>query len=328
MDFTREPVIETVITPKEGCKLVVRSSKSPTQEEYFVDAVEMISFGHSHFFRSLERPKAFLVPASDYEILEVREARMVLKNVGLDRSIKIGGGRDASFKPHKEMDKPEVMEPEVIEKSSEEAAALAIEMQARLDKKRDRRGRYRRKRNREEGSGKEEESSLAEGEGEKEKNSLTEHSLSSEEDILDILPSAPSLLSSILPPPINLISETMARYKDNAMFKGAFFLREEGNKEVKEKEQTIEPVKEVPLEDKLDKDSIIETTKEESNEIETPTSFSKKEEEDIYRHQASSFLPNENLMNSHVEPSLEMLDSLIELKKIGEPPIETNEELK
>ena len=43
---------------------------------------------------SLDRSKdlkSFLVPASDYEILEVRETRMVLKNVGVDSSIKIGG---------------------------------------------------------------------------------------------------------------------------------------------------------------------------------------------------------------------------------------------
>ena len=49
MDFTREPIIETVITPKEGCKIVVRSSKSNGQEEHFVDAVEVVSFGHSFF---------------------------------------------------------------------------------------------------------------------------------------------------------------------------------------------------------------------------------------------------------------------------------------
>lgn len=50
MDFTREPIIETVITPKEGCKLVVRSSKTVGQEEYFVDAVEVVTFGNAIFF--------------------------------------------------------------------------------------------------------------------------------------------------------------------------------------------------------------------------------------------------------------------------------------
>ncbi|MFQ5729105.1 MAG: hypothetical protein ACE5GN_01935 [Waddliaceae bacterium] len=77
MDFTREPIIESVITPKEGCKLVVRSSKGVGQEEFFVDSLELVSFGNTFFLRSLERPKSFLVPATDYEVLEVRETRMV-----------------------------------------------------------------------------------------------------------------------------------------------------------------------------------------------------------------------------------------------------------
>src|SRR5579872_851456 len=103
VNFTREPIIETVITPREGCKLVVRSSKGNSQEDYFVDAVEVVSFGHSFFFRSTERPKSFLVPVSDYEIIELKETRMVLKNVSTERSIKIGGGREAAPpRPHRE----------------------------------------------------------------------------------------------------------------------------------------------------------------------------------------------------------------------------------
>lgn len=93
MNFTREPIIETVISPKEGYKLVVRNSKGGSQEEYVVDAIEVVSFGHSFFFRSLERPKSFLVPVSDYEIIETKETRVVLKNASFERSIKIGGGR-------------------------------------------------------------------------------------------------------------------------------------------------------------------------------------------------------------------------------------------
>lgn len=80
VNFTREPIIESVITPREGCKLVVRNSKGVGQEEYFVDAVEVVSFGPAVFYRSLERPKNFLLPVSDYEVLEVRETRMVLKH--------------------------------------------------------------------------------------------------------------------------------------------------------------------------------------------------------------------------------------------------------
>ena len=119
MNFTREPIIETVITPREGCKLVVRSSKGNGQEDYFVDAVEVVSFGHSFFFRSSERPKSFLVPVSDYEILELKETRMVLKNVSTDRSIKIGGGREPHPRPHRESPAPESREETPAEASSE-----------------------------------------------------------------------------------------------------------------------------------------------------------------------------------------------------------------
>ncbi|MFZ0566226.1 MAG: hypothetical protein WAM28_08595 [Chlamydiales bacterium] len=125
MNFTREPVIETIITPKEGYKLVLRSSKGVSEEEFFVDAVEVISFGKSCFFRSLEKPKIFLVPAADYEVLEVREARMVLKKPVLERGIKIAGGRDAVLKPSK------------VAKEEEES-------EQKIDKRRERR-RYRKK---------------------------------------------------------------------------------------------------------------------------------------------------------------------------------------
>ena len=44
MNVTREPIILSVITPKEGCKLVLRNSNIDRQEDNFVDAVEVISF--------------------------------------------------------------------------------------------------------------------------------------------------------------------------------------------------------------------------------------------------------------------------------------------
>lgn len=95
MYYTREPIVETVVTPKEGCKLVLRNSKQGhRQEDFLVDAVEVVSFGSSLFFRSQERPKPFLLPVSDYEIIELKETKMVLKAVSHDRSIKIAGGRE------------------------------------------------------------------------------------------------------------------------------------------------------------------------------------------------------------------------------------------
>ncbi len=94
MHFTREPTIETIITAKEGFKLVLRPASGTGTEEFFVDMVEVISFGDSCFFRSLDKPKSFMVPAVDYEIVEVREARMVLKSAAIEKDIKIAGGKE------------------------------------------------------------------------------------------------------------------------------------------------------------------------------------------------------------------------------------------
>lgn len=219
MDFTREPIIETIITPKEGCKLVVRSSKSSGQEEFFVDAVEVVSFGSSFFFRSTERPKSFLVPASDYEVLEVREARMVLKNVGTERTIKIGGGREQPQKAFKEE------KSESTQTAPEGTRPSEASPSTQGDRKRERRSRYRRgKRGREE--------ALKDEAGEPTEESKGELVIQSPPEFPVKVPTEPSatptgIVSSILPPPPTLISETIARYKDNALFKGAFFSREE-----------------------------------------------------------------------------------------------------
>lgn len=102
MHFTREPIVETIITPKEGHKLVIRNSKGEGQEEFFVDSVEVINFGQSCFYRGLEKPKSFLLPVTDYEVLEVRETRMVLKTAPVDQAIKIGGGKETSLKVERE----------------------------------------------------------------------------------------------------------------------------------------------------------------------------------------------------------------------------------
>ncbi len=116
MNFTREPIIETVITPKDGYKLTIRNSKGGSQEEYSVDAIEIVSFGQSMFFRSQERPKTFLLPVTDYEVVEVKETRVVLKNAPLEGSIKIGGGkpqhRAPAPKEHTEEKAPIVAKPQ------------------------------------------------------------------------------------------------------------------------------------------------------------------------------------------------------------------------
>lgn len=228
MDFTREPIIESVITPKEGCKLVIRSSKGAGQEEFFVDAVEVVSFGSTFFLRSMEKPKAFLVPASDYEILEVRETRMVLKNVGLDRSIKIGGGKEKEKvkPPQKEASKPKVEAPQEPESSPEV-------------KKREKKRPFRRRRGREREAAGAEEGILPES-GENHDTRV--------EEMGKPIQTTPSILSTLLPPPPTLISETIERYRGNALFKDVFYkeptLEEEESEPIKlqePKEQDLEP---------------------------------------------------------------------------------------
>lgn len=226
MDFTREPIIETIITPKEGYKLVIRSSKSSGQEEYCVDAVEIVTFGQGLFFRSLERPKAFLVPISDYEVLEVREARMVLKNAGLDRSIKIGGGREGALKASREIEKEEVLAEEGTEQEEGQPAnevPAEARPEIRVDKKRDRRRNYRKRRGREEVKEEGVEPVAPSLEGEK----ISIAPPESVETISESTPPTPAILSSLLQPPSTLISETINRYRQNDLFKAAFYLTEE-----------------------------------------------------------------------------------------------------
>lgn len=200
MDFTREPIIETVITPREGCKLVVRSSKGPGQEEFFVDALEVVSFGNTFFFRSLERPKSFIVPTSDYEVLEVREARMVLKNVGTERTIKIAGGREPS---HREKEQP----PKAA--ASTEEAKPSDKDTSKLDKKRDRRRNARKRRGRRD-------EAAADSEQDEQTDASTAQG--GEDEKPEDQHVGSSIVSTLLPPPPTLISESLQRYKRMEFF--------------------------------------------------------------------------------------------------------------
>ncbi len=198
MHFTREPIIETIVTAKSGCKLVIRNSKTAGQEEYFVDAVEVVSFGNAFFFRSLERPKSFLVPVSDYEVMEVRETRMVLKHVSAGRSIKIAGGRGKGRK----------------EGAAETAERAEESEEAKPEKKR-RRPRRRR--------GREERETPQEGEESSSEEVFAEAQGGAEgEASSEKAPRKPVSLGKMLPPPSSLISESVERYREDPMFKQAF----------------------------------------------------------------------------------------------------------
>ncbi|MBS0634677.1 MAG: hypothetical protein JSR37_04370 [Verrucomicrobia bacterium] len=200
MDFTREPIIETVITPREGYRLVVRSSKGAGSEEHFVDALEVVSFGSGVFFRSMERPKPFIVPVADYEVLEVREPRMVLKTPS-----------DSQAKMPTQRLKAQAQEPKG-EQPQQEAQAQPQEPKAeRGDRRQGRRQRFRRRRGgREEG---------ASAQGEEAVPGEQAPAIVSEE-----LSSTP-MLSSILPPPTKLIRDDLKRLRED--YKGAFYINDD-----------------------------------------------------------------------------------------------------
>lgn len=227
MNFTREPIIETIISPKDGHKLCIRSSRGGSAEEYFVDAIEVVSFGRAFFFRSLERPKAFLVPVTDYEVIEVKETRVALKNIAHERNIKIGGGRgDAPVRAPKEAPVERYEEPaestEEAPRAGSDDANAEVSTDGRGDKKRDRR-RHRRRR-------------LAEERREwveKEKQEQTTEPANAEAKAPaegggsqdETLKVSSSMFSTLFPPPPTLISETIGRYKDKEGLEGAFFTK-------------------------------------------------------------------------------------------------------
>lgn len=180
MNFTREPIIETVISAKDGYKLALRNSKEGGQEEFFVDAVEVISFGNNCFYRSLEKPKSFLVPVSDYEVLEVREARMVLKTAAVEQGIKIAGGREAAIKPSREGK---------VEASLIQEVEAVVAEEQKVEKRREKR-RSRKRRGK--------------TEPQEEK-----------EELQAVVPKIKQVEKpSLIPPPSTLISESISRYKD------------------------------------------------------------------------------------------------------------------
>jgi hypothetical protein len=193
VNFTREPIIETIITPKEGYKLIIRNSKVLGSEEHVVDALEIVSFGQSLFYRSMERPKPFILPVSDYEVVETKETRVVLKNASFERSIKIGGGKEASLKVSKE-------KAVAFQETSEMSDAAAVEQ--RLDKKREKkRHRRRRTSGQEEGKSTDFEPQPAEDQGAEGGGTDDETKVSS------------SPVSRLIPPPPHLISEKFLKEK-------------------------------------------------------------------------------------------------------------------
>lgn len=264
MNFTREPIIETIISPKEGYKLLVRNSKGGAGEEYFVDAVEVVSFGQAFFFRSLERPKAFIVPVSDYEIVEVKEARVALKNISYDRNIKIGGGREASLRQggrEKEIHPVKEIEPTVAEESlSSEPTTLEPAVEARSERRRDKK-RHRRRR----GAGSDEHETMTRKGSEIDAVS-TPAPPQTDASVTESIESVP-LFSSLIPPPLTLISETLNRLREkelaeekNQPFTEEIKIEDEAVELFSDEATTASELKEEKKEKSSDKDDSTESS--------------------------------------------------------------------
>ncbi len=221
VNFTREPIIETIVSPKEGFKLLIKNSKGGNAEEFYVDALEVVSFGRTFFFRSLESPKAFLLPTSDYEVLEVKETRVALKNASYEKNIKIGGGREAPIRQREAALPPPTKEG--TEPTEESTAAEPAIAESRLDKRRDRR-RHRRRR-------------MDEGEWAErnpappgEPSAPAGHEKSSGLDEISANGTEPKgtipVFTPLIPPPPTLISQTLSRYKGKDFFEDPYAAEE------------------------------------------------------------------------------------------------------
>ena len=194
MNFTREPIIETIISPREGYRLIVRSTKQTSDEEFTVDAVEVVSFGSALFYRSLEKPHPFLLPVADYQVVEGKESRVVLKNAQFERTIKIGGGREASLKKEAEEESDEQHLPMGLE---EEASDEPTSMEPQGDRRRERRRNRRRRHDQREERAPQEAQASAEPQSDTPKE-----------------PIAPPTFTHLIPPPTQLISDTIQKYKE------------------------------------------------------------------------------------------------------------------
>jgi hypothetical protein len=204
VNFTREPIIETIISPREGYRLIVRSTKHTSEEEFTVDAVEVVSFGSALFYRSLEKPHPFLLPVADYQVVEGKESRVVLKNAQFERTIKIGGGREASFKKEvEEDDSDEQMLPMGLEdEASEESTSSEPHSEPGMERKRERRRNRRRRGGHEHRDERPRPEQVSSEPRQEETHATPKEAFT-----------AP-LFTHLIPPPTSLISDSIQKYKE------------------------------------------------------------------------------------------------------------------
>ncbi len=205
MHFTREPIIESILSAREGFKLVLKNSKTASCQEISAEVIEIVSFAGSVFYRSQDRLKNFMVPAADFEIAEVKDGRLVLKNISLEKSQKLQNpskevSTTTSDEEHggdflSDLDEDVVVAPQTSQ------TAPTTQNNNRLEKRRERRRNRRRRHS---------EDRVQDDKKEPQEGSQQE---AVEESTQSESP-APIPVLNLIPPPTTLISQTLARYKE------------------------------------------------------------------------------------------------------------------
>jgi len=247
MNFTREPILETIISAKEGYKLQLKSTKNDGKMEYLVDAVEVVCFGTTFFYRSCELAHTFFVPAQDFEIVQVRQTRLVLKTP-TEKNIKIAGGDQSKNdnkkdnKKSKSKSKDKKAEDKKAEDKKDEKKSDDKKVEGKKDepKKGDKKEEAKKgekksddkkvdakkdvtEKTQEEKSSKEknDEKPKKEAKGKNKKAQEKKQPKAGKEDLEDV-PPAGSIFSHLLRPPESLISDSIHKYQA---------MQEEGAKE-------------------------------------------------------------------------------------------------
>lgn len=247
MNFTREPILETIISAKEGYKLRLKSTKNDGTLEYLVDAVEVVCFGTTFFYRSLEPAHTFFVPAQDFEIVQVRQARLMLKTP-TEKNIKIAGG-DTSKKSKDEKPqekKKSKSKSKSSDKKSEdkkddkkdEKKTEAVKDEKAESKEKEDNSRADEKSKKEENKDDKKDSRKFKKENKEKSSKSPENKPSGKEPSKDVsevkVQATPSMFSHLLRPPESLISDSIGKYQS--------MMTAQDDKVTKEVELTTSPM--------------------------------------------------------------------------------------
>lgn len=208
MHFTREPIIESVLSARDGYKLVLKNSKLSSTTDISAEVIEIVSFAGTLFYRSQDRSKNFLLPASDFEISEIKDARLVLKNISLEKSSKLQNIQKEAVASESTFDEEEAKVDENQGQVEVEAStqAIASGQNNRLERRRERRRNRRRRHSEERQNDEKKEAGTLETNGQDEVVEKVQLDETSSTNVAPVL--------NLIPPPTTLISQTLARYKE------------------------------------------------------------------------------------------------------------------